>query len=98
MGYRIEYNPELNSKYPRKVHTGKGKILLLSAAMLSGIILGFIGINNSTALKNWLLPGNPQVTEAAFSAMIADIRAGEQVGDAITAFCLEIMENAKMAK
>lgn len=98
MGYRIEYDPALNRKYPVKVRSGKGKMLLLSAVMLTGFVLGLIGIKNSAALKNWLLPGDPQVTEAAFSSMIADIRAGEQVGDAITAFCLEIMKNAKITK
>lgn len=96
MGYRIEYDPKLKRKYPIKVRFGNRKMLLLTVVVLGAFILGLIGVNNRSDFKNWLLPGNPQVTEAALSSMIADIRAGEHVKDAITAFCLEIMENAKI--
>lgn len=96
MGYRIQYDPEQNKKYPSKVRAIKQKYLLLTAVMIAGFVLGVLGIKNSNALKRMLLPGDPQVTESAFNAMVTDIRAGESVGDAVTAFCLEIMKHGKI--
>lgn len=96
MGYRIQYGPAQNKKYPLKVRAIKKKHLLLTAVMIAGFALSGLGMKYSNVVKNWLLPGNPLVTEAAFNDMVADIRAGESVGDAVTAFCLEIMKNGNI--
>ncbi|MBQ7340855.1 MAG: hypothetical protein IJW41_01635 [Oscillospiraceae bacterium] len=43
----------------------------------------------------WLLPGDPDKTQAALATLTEDIRAGESLGQAITAFCQEIVDNAQ---
>lgn len=96
MGYCIEYNPEQRKKYPVKARHRSHRNLKIATIMLCGIILGLIGMKNTATLKEWLLPGDAQVTEAAFSAMVENIRSGEPFGDAVNAFCLEIMEHAKI--
>ena len=41
------------------------------------------------------MPGDGQITETAFNLMITDIKEGKGFGDAVTTFCLEILEHAK---
>ena len=91
MSYRIEYNPEKNRKYPLPT-AGKPKWLIAVLAIMA-LMFALQSIDRNYTLKSWLLPGDPEVTETAFSAMVDDIRGGEPVGDAVTAFCLEIIQN-----
>lgn len=44
-------------------------------------------------LREFLIPGEPTVTQAAFSEMVTEIQAGEPLGDAVTAFCRQIVED-----
>lgn len=96
MGYRIQYNPEENKRYPTKLiaavrqHWQRGIVIIVVLA------LGLAGLYNGQIIKTWLLPGDPEVTESAVASMVETIRAGEPVRDAVTAFCLEIMKNAQM--
>lgn len=96
MAYRIQYNPEQNKKYPIMLASAVRKRWLVGAAITAVLLLGLAVQNEGEFLKSWLLPGDPEVTEAAFSAMVEDIRAGESLGDAVTAFCLEIMDHAQI--
>lgn len=98
MGYRIQYNPEQNKKYPIRLASAVRQRWLVGTAIIAVLLLGLAGLNDGKALKAWLLPGDPQVTEAALATMVEDIRAGEALGDAVTAFCLEIMENAQIGQ
>ena len=97
MAYSIQYDPEYNSRFPikpfNKVWTKLASYLLI----VSVLILCLFGYARET-VKSWLLPGDPTVTEDALISMVEDIRAGEPIGDAITAFCLEILENAQGSK
>ena len=45
-------------------------------------------------VTEYLLPGDPVVTAAALEGMVMDLREGENLYDAVTAFCREIMEHA----
>lgn len=90
MSYCIEYNPELNRKYPsikRIRRKPPMKILILLAVFVSTYILvqsGYI---------KYLLPGNPDVTISAFSALVEQVGDGEPVKDAFIEFCEEIIAN-----
>ncbi len=94
MAYSIQYGAgEIRKEeikpagfpYSRQLLTGAAIFLLLMG------IFSFIGVDN---IKTFLLPGDPAVTEAAFVGMVEDIRAGERLSDAVTAFCQEIMDGA----
>ena len=84
MSYRVEYNPELRRNYPQKmVRTLKVpvKLLLLGLAACVGTYILF-----GTGLFNLFIPGDPQVTVAAFSEMVQDVGAGEGVSEAVFHF------------
>lgn len=98
MGYRIQYDPKMNRKFQaRASHTTRkgwsAAIILILAFVL---VVGFVGMDGGSKLKSWLLPGDAEVTEAALSEMMDNIRAGESFSDAVTAFCMEIIENAQI--
>lgn len=46
-------------------------------------------------LRQFLLPGDPDVTQQAVTVLVQDLRAGEPVGDAVKAFCSEILIHAE---
>lgn len=92
MGYRILYGKEMlkehiDSPVPRL----KRKNLLIWF-MIACLLLIFV-ISGSEAGWRGLLPGNPDVTERAVCTFVSDLSEGESFKDAITAFCMEIIEN-----
>lgn len=94
MSYRIQYSSGNKKKYPVKTPLSK-KAKGLIAAGAAAVLLMLCSMNYGQVIKSLLLPGDPDVTAAALSAMIADIQAGGKLADAVSAFCLEIIENAK---
>ncbi len=96
MGYRIQYNPEHKKKYPIKLASAVRRRWLVGIAIAVVLFMGIAGLSGGELLKSWLLPGAPEVTEAALFTMVEDIRAGESLGNAVTAFCLEIMDHARI--
>lgn len=88
MGYKISYPAVGKRRYP--LH--KPMPVWALPAALSGI--GFLAITIYNGGLNWLLPGDPAVTEAALTEMIDRLSNGEAFGDAVTAFCKEIVAGA----
>ena len=86
MGYRIAYSTETSHKFPEKVRRKKPLLWAATGVLLVGLLAG-----------GWklLLPGNPEVTHTALAHLAEDIREGESLGQAVTAFCQEIIDNAK---
>jgi len=50
------------------------------------------------AIRTFFLPGDPEVTAAAFGELVNCLRSGEDFREAVTAFCIEVLENAQIAK
>lgn len=90
MGYQIVYSPEDKRKYPintpRKRKINLAPLLLLLATVL---LLGRPKIRSE--VERWLIPGDPQITRAAFVVMIEQLQGGETFGAAVTTFCNEII-------
>ena len=42
-------------------------------------------------LRDLMLPGDEEITAAALEGMVEDLRAGEPLGEAVEAFCKEII-------
>ena len=89
MGYRITYETGVHKTellLPTRKRTKLGYIAL-ACVLIIALALGH---------KYWqvLLPGDPKVTERALHELASDLREGESVSDAVTAFCREILENA----
>ena len=87
MGYRIEYSTELNKKYPTNT-TGQGRfpfrLIITCAVCATASALCYFYRHQ---LLTILLPGDPEITRAALSEFISDVKAGEGIGASITAFC-----------
>ena len=91
MSYRIEYNPEKNRIYPMSSSRKPKWLIVILVVVVT--LFALQKLNRNQILKSWMLPGDPEVTAAAFSAMVDDISEGVSVGDAVTTFCLEIIDN-----
>lgn len=91
MGYKIQYGPELKTEIKSrafwKKHWKAAALLTTTAAALILVSLG-----------EWdlFLPGDADVTHRALTELTENIRGGESFSDAITAFCLEIIEGAEL--
>ena len=85
MGYRIAYSTETSHKFPERIRKKRPLLWAVAAALLIGLLAG-----------GWklLLPGDPEVTRAALAGLAEDIREGQSLGQAVTAFCQEIVDNA----
>lgn len=88
MGYRIVYG---QGAFPEK-NRRKSWLRLMTA----GFALAFVILTRccwprgTEILREVLLPRE----NAAFQRLTEDIRAGEPMGDAVTAFCRQIVEEA----
>ncbi len=91
MGYSICYNPETSYKFPIQRKQGRRGIWLLTAGIVLLMVVFCMNATLRTAVLDFLLPGDPAVTQAAFSDLVEDVRSGESVPDAVTAFCREII-------
>ncbi len=89
MGYRIEYSKDIKQGSPRRSWALPALIGII--ALLA--VLEFAGIKEQ--ITAFFLPGDPAVTAAAFDGFLENVRAGESAGDAITAFCREIIASAR---
>lgn len=95
MGYRIVY--DRNPKYDDRTTFHWGKFQTAAAGFLAVFFLltGTFWPEGKAMLQRILIPGDAEVTIAAFSSMVEQIQAGEPIGDAVTAFCGEIIENGQ---
>lgn len=94
MSYSIHYSPENNKKFPvrQKAYAVKQKAMITVAAVIFALfLLCFDGVRQS--IKNFLLPGDPQITEAGIIGFVDDVRSGTGVADAFTTFCEYIIQN-----
>ena len=94
MSYRIAYKSFGEEK--RKPVSKKRKSAIAAGILVAVLVAGAISVKQ-TGLKwvqTFLLPGDPTVTAAALEAFAQDLKDGESIRDAVTAFCQEIMEHA----
>ena len=91
MGYKINYLPQgdmiIYKRKRQRVGTKKvgyvGTILVIIAVLLAGI--------QKENVLRLIIPGDPEVTKAAFSEMTEELKRGESMQDALTAFCRSIL-------
>lgn len=88
MSYSIWYTPEQNEKYKVKGKTRRGIRIITVAAIFA--IFASIAIFRKSFVR-FLLPGDPVVTEHAAQQMIDSIRNGDDMYDAVTTFCIEVL-------
>jgi len=97
MAYRIVY--ETGTARVQENRRNSARIWVLTAVFL--VLFGVLTVKfwpeGREALVEILLPGDPEVTWHALETMVMQLREGEAVGDAVMAFCREIVDGAQIA-
>lgn len=94
MGYHIQYGKTIiKTEHATPIFRSKIKLTLV-AILLATTIIGYTAYSYKDALQEYILPGDAVVTASALDALIDNVRAGENLKDSVTAFCLEIMDHA----
>lgn len=92
MSYRIEYGTAVPERFqPQKV---KRHIRTLTAVciLLFSMAVGKFWPDGRTVLQRFFLPGEPSVTEQAFSELISELRDGTGPEEAVVVFCQKIID------
>ena len=90
MAYHLQYGVSRFDKRGRGAPWRKWLTLLLVAIFLLG---GWLLPQWGIALE-WLLPGDPKVTAFALENLRAGLASGEPLGEALAAFCREVIHGA----
>ena len=93
MSYFVEYDPELKSRYPT-LQSVKRKFPIKGVVAAASVFAAVYILAGSGVLRH-LIPGDPDVTAAAFFDMVDRIGAGESVQEAFIDFCKEIILDAE---
>ena len=83
MGYRIVYG----SPEKKKLSTKRILMILCSVAVAALMLLPA----GRRALRELIIPGDAEVTASAVQTLVSDLGEGENLGDAVTAFCREVL-------
>lgn len=97
MGYYIQYGKTIVKTAVQTPLTKKKYNLTFVVALLVSTILSYTAYSYKDVLQEYILPGDASVTASALDTLIEDIRQGERIEDAVTAFCLEIIDHADIA-
>jgi len=90
MGYKIVYGEDKT-----RPSGGGSRIRALTAAFLFlfCLLTGALWPEGAKLLRDALLPGSPSATETAFQNLVYELRMGEPLDDAVTAFCRRVILN-----
>lgn len=89
MGYTIRYGPHRLKKRKRPALT------LAVLALLAALAIHVVWPESIAKTWELLFPTISQ-SQDAFQEMVAQIRGGEPLGDAVTAFCQEVIDRAEL--
>ena len=88
MAYKIQY---IDSHLTKKVESRR--TLYIKWIAITVVVFVVAGMMRLDAVQDFLIPGNPEITKAAFSTFTQELKAGERFNDAAAAFCRQIIES-----
>ena len=93
MSYRIDYGCATPMKYCK--NRGRRYIRMLTAVslILFALAVGKFWPQGRQVLREYLLPGEPSVTEQAFFELVSDLSEGMKIQDALLVFCEQIIDH-----
>lgn len=95
MGYRVEYGPVKKVRgLERRV--SRVSALIAVCLLLFFLLVGSIWPEGAQTLQRLIFPGDPVVTAAALEDLTENLRSGEALSDCMSAFCIQILEGAKI--
>ena len=90
MAYRIQYDQVKAPAAGKMDKRGWAAVMMVALAIAAAVTVKVVGL---TWVQEVLLPGDPAVTAAALEGVVEDLKAGEGLLAALTAFCRYIMAN-----
>ena len=88
MAYQIRYNQLGAVKKTANKRPIKNKwIALICGVLFVALLLRL------KPVQDFLIPGDPEVTRAAFSSFAQELRDGERFRNAAAVFCRQVIEN-----
>ena len=91
MSYRIVYGPDVPAVRENRINPLRLQLWTAVFAVAFVLLVRQVWPEGRTVLQRILLPGEPGITEAALIGMVEGLQAGEGVGEALTAFCRQII-------
>ena len=88
MAYQIRYTDASMVKQDKIVRKPNVKLAIFACFAL--LLVSLLQIKS---VQNFFIPGDPEVTKAAFTSFTQELRAGKRLGDAITTFCRQVIES-----
>ena len=93
MSYRIEYGSAVPVRFQEKKRKSHLRVLTALFMLLFALGVGQFWPEGQRMLRDFLLPGEPTVTEQAFSGMIEHLTGGVPLEEAMAAFCQQIIDH-----
>ena len=93
MSYHIEYGPAVPPQYAPMPKPPRLRIMTATFLLLFAFLVRQFFPSGAEKLRLLLLPGTPTVTQQALDFLMGDLRDGEPLGQAFTAFCTYIIDN-----
>lgn len=97
MSYSIHYGPE-RPKHARKKKNRYGMAGAVIVLLVCAAAAGWSMPEQAQQFYQALFPWTRQEVKEAFSELKTDLRQGETVSDAVTSFCLEILDDAEKSQ
>ena len=97
MGYHIQYGQTMVKEEIKSKSYSKRTKYIVGIAATVALCMIFVWAGGTKWLRALFIPGDPDVTQAAFAGFVSDIRSGSSMGEAVTGFCREIIEGAKLS-
>lgn len=99
MSYRISYDNGAATKKFRLYSKTGNRVFLRLVVVLAVCVAGICVLSGqANKLVDYILPGDPDTTKSALTAMTDEIKAGRPLKETITTFCREIIYNASARK
>lgn len=95
MGYVIRYGTEEPVTKAPKIYGTRLSVMTAGFFLMFLMLAKLFWPAGSDKVREFLLPGDAEATGRAVTVLVEDLRAGEPVGDAVKAFCGEILTHAE---
>lgn len=96
MAYEIQYSPQFKKQYPHKKDSHKTGNKMLTIIVIAILILTLLNPGYRSIARELLIPGKADVTVEAAETMAQNLRNGASLKDAVSSFCVEILDSANV--
>lgn len=92
VGYRIVYGPEISAQ-KRKIGTGfRLRTLIAAALLVFSLLVRLYWPEGCQKLRSAVMPEAVSGTQAAAEILMKDLKDGTPFTEALTSFCMKIIE------